>query len=120
MLIATVAARGVWLDDSPDARKMWVPLFTTGEPCFGTVSAGDTRQHRSLRLVEKPDCGESSPGISIVMTDAEPVIGDSSWGHVVDPHTAAAATIIASNADVILPGTTIRRTHDSESGWVPL
>jgi hypothetical protein len=86
---------------------MWVSPFT-GEACFGTVSAGDTRQQRSLRLVEKPGCGESIPGISIVMTDAEPVIGDSSLGHVADPQTATAATIKVSNADVILLETSIQ------------
>ena len=82
--------------------------FTTGEACFGTVSAGDTRQHRSLRLVEKPRCGKSIPGMAIVMTDADPVMDDSSWGHVVDPQTATVATINVSNADVILPGTGIQ------------
>lgn len=87
---------------------MCVSPFTTGEACFGTVSAGDTRQHKSLRLVEKPDCGESIPGISIAMTDAEPLISNSSWGQVADPQTATAVTINATNADVILPGTSIQ------------
>ena len=81
---------------------MNVSPLVTGEACFGTVSAGDTRQHRSLRLVEKPCCGESIPGMAIVMTDVEPVIGNTSWGHVVDPQTATVATINVSNADVIL------------------
>jgi len=78
-----------------------------GEACFGTVSAGDTRQHRSLRPVLKPVCCKSIPGIAIAIADADPVIVDSSWGQVVDPQTATAATIIASDVDIILPRTAI-------------